>query len=281
MTGPVDEAPPLASRPIWVHHEEVMGTVFTFDVVHDGGVDVPPPGLLRLLGKVRAVLRSIDAVFSLWKSGSPMSHVRRGELALAEAPAQIGDVLELCERARVLTNGWFDAGAAPGGVDPTGIVKGWAAERALDVLRDGGFHDVLINAAGDLVASGSPLGPGAPGQTVPPWRIGIRRPDDQVRLAAVTEIGGSLPARSVATSGTYERGAHLFDPHTGRHAARLASATVSGPELWLADAAATALAVAGLEGFAFIDMLDGYEALSVDNEGNVRSSAGFILAASS
>ncbi len=255
-----------------------MGTVFTFDVVHSSDAGSAPPGLLRLLGKVRAVLRSIDSVFSLWKPGSPMSLLRRGELDIDDVPRDIPDVLELCERARVLTNGWFDASAAPGGVDPTGIVKGWAAERALDVLRSGGFHDVLINAAGDLVASGSPEGPGVEGEPVAPWRIGIRQPERPSELVAVTVIGGSLAARAVATSGTYERGAHLYDPHSGRATARLASATVSGPELWLADAAATALAVAGDDGFAFVDALDGYEALTVGYDGALRSSAGFALA---
>src|SRR5579875_536291 len=234
-----------------------MGTVVTFDV--------------RLADEARradlagALLRRLDAVFSLWRPESPASRLRRGELRLEDAPAEVAAVAAACERARLATAGWFDA-ELPGGFDPTGLVKGWAAARALEVLCRAGFGDCLVNAGGDIAAAGSPGG----GE---PWRIGIRDPASPGRVAAVAEVRGAI-----ATSGTYERGAHLVNPRTGRHEARFASATVTGPDLGLADAAATALAVAGREGFAFVAALDGYEALAIGYDGTVLASPAFPLA---
>ena len=92
---------------------------------------------------------------------------------------------------------------------------------------------VLVNAAGDVASSGG-MGHG------PPFRIGIADPFRPRRLAEIVELTGAI-----ATSGSYERGNHLIDPHSGRRAARAASASVTGPDLGLADALATALAVAG------------------------------------
>jgi thiamine biosynthesis lipoprotein len=164
------------------------------------------------------------------------------------------------------TKGWFDPYALPGGLDPTGLVKGWATQKALDVLTGAGIANVMVNAGGDIATAGGP----APGQ---PWRIGIQHPVDKRGLAAVVDV-----TAMIATSGTYERGAHLFNPRESRLATRFASASVTGPDLALADAAATALAVAGEEGFDFIETLDGYEAFVVRNDGSTRSSPGFRLA---
>ena len=71
-----------------------------------------------------------------------------------------------------------------------------------------------------------------------------------MRLAAIVELTGAI-----ATSGSYERGQHLIDPHSGRPAARAASAGVTGPDLGLADALATALAGAGPDGLELVAAL--------------------------
>ena len=65
----------------------------------------------------------------------------------------------------------------------------------------------------------------------------------------------------------------------GRPGARFASATVTGPDLGLADAAATALAVAGDDGFEFVAALEGYEAFAVAFDGSTSASAAFPFAA--
>ena len=117
-------------------------------------------------------------------------------------------------------------------------MKGWAAQRALSAFRASGVCGAIVNAAGDIASFGS-LVPGRP------FRIGIADPFAPGRLAEVAYLSGAI-----ATSGTYERGDHLIDPHSGQAAARAASASVTGPDLGLADAFATAMAVAGEAGWS-------------------------------
>jgi thiamine biosynthesis lipoprotein len=181
-------------------------------------------------------------------------------------PAEVAEVIGSCAAARDLSGGWFDPWAVPGGFDPSGYVKGWAAARALAAFTADGICGVLVNAAGDIASSGG-TGPGTP------FRIGIADPLSPLRLACVVELDGAI-----ATSGTYERGEHLIDPRSGRPAARAASASVTGPDLGLADALATALAVAGEPGLAFLDRIDGYEGLIINHDGSRRQTSRFPLA---
>jgi FAD:protein FMN transferase len=243
-----------------------MGTVVTIDVYTAEGQ--PVPDLAGELAAAVALLHDADAVFSTWNPASVISQLRRGEISLSQAAPEVGQVLDRCAFAREVTRGWFDPWAMPGGVDPTGYVKGWAAQRALAPLRQGGsaVQGAIVNAAGDIASFGG-LGPETP------FRFGIADPFAPRSLAAVVALSGSI-----ATSGTYERGAHLIDPHTGEPAARAASASVTGPDLGLADALATALAVAGEEGLAFIEPLDGYEALVIESDRTQRWTAGFPFA---
>jgi thiamine biosynthesis lipoprotein len=255
-----------------LHHlEEVMGTIVVIDVYGSGssspagGATVRANGeLSEQLAEAVAILHRADETFSTWKPDSPVSRLRRGELTRAQAPAEVAEMLDLCAAARDRSGGWFDPWAVPGGFDPSGYVKGWAAQRALAAFRASGICGVLVNAAGDIASSGG-LGDGTP------FRVGITDPHaPRSHLAEVVELTGAI-----ATSGTYERGEHLIDPHSGRPAARAASATVTGPDLGLADALATALAVAGEPGLALVDGIDGYEALIINPDGSKRRTNGF------
>jgi FAD:protein FMN transferase len=237
------------------HREDVMGTVVTIDVyTADGRADAE---ISRQLMEACVLLHQADALFSTWNPDSPISRLRRGEIDCSQAPAEIAEVLDRCEIARELSGGWFDPWAMPGGVDPTGYVKGWAAQRALAAFSTS-MCGAIVNAAGDIASSG-----GMGGRM--PFRIGIADPFEPRSLAAVISLTGAI-----ATSGTYERGDHLIDPHTGQPAARVASASVTGPDLGLADALATAIAVAGEAGLGFAESLDGYEALIIRHDG-IRS----------
>lgn len=268
MTGPA----PTPTAPIGptgtahvTHHLDVMGTVVTIDLY--GPPPGPASGTPLLLERACTSLREADAVFSTWKADSPMSRLRRGEITVAAAPPEVAEVLDRCTVARDLSGGWFDPWALPGGVDPTGYVKGWAAQRALAALEDPAVTGAIVNAAGDIASFGG-LGPSQP------FRFGIVNPFAPRELLCV--VGG---VTALATSGAYERGPHLIDPHTGLAAARVASASVSGPDLGLADALATAVAVAGEEGLAMVDAIDGYDAMVVMPDGAIRSTAGFPIEA--
>jgi len=214
------------------------------------------PGLARhALVLACAELHRADALFSTWKTESPMSRIRRGVLLLETAPEEIHRVLDLCDEVRRMTGGWFDPWAMPGGVDPTGLVKGWAAERALQALRDHGALVAHVNAGGDLAVLGRP----ASGE---PWRMGIRHPWRPDALACIVSVESSL-----ATSGTYERGLHLFAPHARRPSACAVSASVVGPSLAIADGLATALCVGGDDVLDRLAEIPGYEGYLVRTDG--------------
>jgi thiamine biosynthesis lipoprotein len=242
--------------------EHVMGTVITIDVfppaagADDAGADDAwTADLQRRLARARSVLEYADEVFSTWRTDSPVSRLRRGEITAAAAPADMAEVISACTAARQLSDGWFDPWAMPGGFDPTGYVKGWAAQRALAAFDGLAMSGALVNAAGDIASVGAqPSGA--------PFRIGIADPDNPRRLAEIVELTGCI-----ATSGTYERGSHLIDPWSRQPAARVASASVIGPDLGLADALATAVAVAGEAGLALVEPLAGYEALVIGSGG--------------
>jgi thiamine biosynthesis lipoprotein len=263
-------ARPSASPPVHlVHHlEDVMGTIVVIDVyaATDGAAGRAGQEISRQLAEAVATLHRADETFSTWKPGSPVSRLRRGEISSAQTPAEVAEILDRCAVARELSGGWFDPWAVPGGFDPSGYVKGWAAQQALAAFRADGICGVLVNAAGDIASSGG-LGGGTP------FRIGIADPAAPLRLAEIVELTGAI-----ATSGTYERGEHLIDPRSGQPAARAASASVTGPDLGLADALATALAVAGEPGLALFDGLDDYEALVINPDGSKRRTKQFPAA---
>jgi thiamine biosynthesis lipoprotein len=274
--------------PLTTHAEPVMGTVFSFTAVHG---DLPPDAVRAAVAGACRILHHCDALFSTWDPASPVSRFRRGEAALGQMPPEFPEVLRECRAARQASGGWFDPWAMPGGFDPTGLVKGWATERGLAELRSAGLAGALINGGGDVAVFGSP----ADGHR---WRVGIRHPWRADALACVIEVGqgpvteerglgpsggsgGSRPRASssaVATSGPYERGAHLIDPATGRPASRAASATVTGPSLALADALATGIAVGGDEALAVVAGLDGYAAYLIRPDGSETDTGGIAFA---
>lgn len=254
MTGP--------AAPVTTHAEPVMGTVFSFTAVHGG---LPVAAVRAALAAACQILHRCDAVFSTWDTGSPVSRFRRGEAALGLMPPEFAEVLAACHTAKEASGGWFDPWAMPGGFDPTGLVKGWAAEQALAELRGAGLSGALVNAGGDVAAFGTP----ADGHR---WRVGIRHPWRPDALACVIELDAAA-----ATSGPYERGAHLIDPATRRPASRAASATVTGPSLTLADALATGVAVGGDEALAAVAALDGYAGYLIRPDGSETDTGGIAF----
>jgi thiamine biosynthesis lipoprotein len=245
--------------------EEVMGTVVVFDLYVESTLDRDV--IDSLVDTARATLHHADDLFSTWKAESSVSRLRRGVAALDDMPEDVIEVLTLCASARDISQGWFNPWAMPGGVDPTGYVKGWAAQRALRAFDHDAVTGAMVNAAGDIAARGRP-GVNAP------FRIGITDPEAQGRLACVVDVHAAI-----ATSGTYERGQHLIDPFTGRPGARASSASVVGPDLGVADALATALAVAGPDFLATLEGIADYEGLAFERDGSWSCTTRFPFAA--
>ena len=202
-----------------------------------------------------AWLRHVDGLFSTYRPGSDVRRLEAGTLALGDADPLVREVLERCEALRVQTGGAFDARAG-GRLDPSGLVKGWALDRAAALVA---ADSLCLDGGGDLVLRGGP------------WRVGIRHPLRRDRLAAVLE----LREGAVATSGTYERGEHIVDPHTRRPPRGVLSVTVTGPQLATADAYATAAFAMGAGGPAWSAGLRGHDAMTILEGGRVLSTPGF------
>jgi thiamine biosynthesis lipoprotein len=240
----------LRAEPMW-------GTVITVDVRdHLNPQD---------LDEVFAWFVRIDQLFSTWRTDSEMSRLGRGELRLRDVSAEVRTVLGLCDELTADSRGAFDirVGSDPrvaareglGPVDPSGMVKEWALQRAAEMLRKAGITNFLINAGGDLITAGN----ASPGQ---PWQVGIQHPWQRDKVAAVVSISDL----GVATSGRYERGDHIIDPRTGEAATSAMSVTVIGPDLALADGYATAALVLGDEGPEWLDEHPQLASLTITND---------------
>ncbi|HVU93189.1 MAG TPA: FAD:protein FMN transferase [Jatrophihabitans sp.] len=237
-----------------VHVEHCMGTVFSIDV-RDPGQWQPA------IAEVVEWLHSVDAVFSTYRADSDVSRLRRGELRLGDAHPSVADVLDLCAQAQADTHGYFTA-LPDGRIDPTGLVKGWAACEASRLLRRRGSANHAVNGGGDVQLAGE----AEPGR---PWTVGIVDPRERTRV--LTTVAGRDFA--VASSGVGERGLHVLDPFTGVPATGAVGTTVVGPSLTFADAYATAALVMGPDAVRWIDAeRPGYAVLVVDADGTeVRS----------
>ena len=236
-----------------------MGTVVSFDVPlsarHDGSLDAAV-----------AWLHWDDEVFSPYRRGSEVSRLADGTVTVAECVPEMAEVIDACALVGKVSGGYFTA-SPWGRFDPSGYVKGWAVQRAAAILTAAGSASHLVNGGGDVQCVGS-----RPGAPPTPWRVGIADPLRRGALALVVEATDC----AIATSGTAERGAHIANPHAGNPAAGLASVTMAGPSLALADAYATAAFAMG-PGLArdWAESLDGYAAYAITETGETWQTSGF------
>jgi thiamine biosynthesis lipoprotein len=209
--------------------------------IHVRSVDVDSPIVARGVEEAFDLMRQADRLFSTYQHDSEISRIRRGELEPGDAHPLVQEVISACHQAGELTRGAFTDQLPDGdgvlGFDPTGLVKGWAADRAASRLAKLPGASYCLNAGGDVVVGGTATQAGDGPAAL--WRVGIEDPRDRSRIAEVVELHHG----AVATSGTAARGAHLYDPGTGTFVQRTGSVTVVGPTLMWADVWATALFV--------------------------------------
>jgi FAD:protein FMN transferase len=249
---------PAATDPRTVHVEHCMGTVFSFDIRDPGDWQAR-------IAEAVAWLHAVDATYSTYRDDSVVSRIARGQLLLDDCAPQVREVFALSERVCAESKGFFSMHAGPdGALDPSGMVKGWAIERASDLLAAAGARNHAVNGGGDVQLAGE----SAPGQ---PWRVGISDPGRAGTVLTVI-TGRDL---AVATSGTSERGAHIFDPHTGAPADGPASVTIVGPHLTFADAYATAAFAMGADCLEWIEAQRGYEGLIIFADGTREATSGW------
>lgn len=209
----------------------------------------------------------VDETFSTYKESSEVSRINRGELAPDDASDDMRAILSLAEETREKSGGYFDIRTPEGALDPSGIVKGWAIQNAAELLRALGYRHFYLDAGGDIQTDGH-------NREGNPWRLGIRNPFALGEIVKVIEPAG----RGVATSGTYLRGKHIYDPHArGAVDTPLASLTVIGPDVYDADRFATAAFAMGEQALPFIESLHGFEAYAIAQDRTQLMTSGFFL----
>lgn len=236
----------------------MMGMPITVDVV-----DAAPNS--GVLDDVFAYFDQVDRRFSTYRPDSEIAAINNGRLAVCDSSDEMREVMALAEQTARESGGYFDARRPEGSIDPSGIVKGWAIRNAARRVAQAGYDDFFVDAGGDIQASGR----NASGEE---WRVGIRNPRNSSEIIKVVRPRG----RGVATSGSYVRGHHIYDPH---HPAQplidVVSLSVIGADVLEADRFATAAFAMGRDGIYFIEQTPGLEGYAVDKDGRATSTSGF------
>ncbi len=212
--------------------------------IHLRGDDLTGPVVANAVRAAFAELALMDRLFSTWDEQSQLRRHQRGELPLADADPLLAQADELGRQAEELTGGSFTTRLPDSRgrlvFDPTGLVKGWAVDRASTALTVVPGLSWCVNAGGDVLVGRHRHVPPV-GNAAAAWRIGVEDPRDRSRIQRVVP----LVAGAVATSGIAARGAHLYDPSARRMVTRSGAQTVVGSSLLWADVWATALFVGG------------------------------------
>lgn len=235
---------------------EIWGSVIS---VHAPADSVSESNFDSAFSRAQSFYQSIDQTFSTFKSESEVSRLRSGALAISDCSPDVKLVWNRCLELRDLTQRAFDPWAVPGGFDPSGFVKGWAAQESLRFFAEKGIEHIQINAGGDVVVRGGV-------DETQPWIIGVQHPDFKEGIAKTYELFDG----AIASSGTYERGAHIIDPRVGVPAVGARAATVVGPDAGVADALATALVVDGRDAVNWMgnEAFRNYSFWAVDKSGD-------------
>jgi FAD:protein FMN transferase len=225
---------------------------------------VDPTVTAQNLDSVFAYFEYVDRKFSTYKPDSEISQINRQEIPLEQSSEDMQAIFALAEQTRLETEGFFNIDR-DGRYDPSGIVKGWAIYAAAEILRQAGFENFYVDAGGDIQVSGK----NAEGQD---WRVGIQNPFNPQEIVKVL----SLKDCGIATSGTYVRGEHIYNPrHTDQPVTGIVSLTVIGPNIYEADRFATAAFTMGPAGILFMEALTGFEAYMIDPNGLATYTSGF------
>jgi thiamine biosynthesis lipoprotein len=235
----------------------IMGMPITIEIVDATATD-------DIFDEIFGYFAYVDGTFSTYKPDSEIMRINRGELAETDWSDDMKAVFAMADRTKQKTDGYFDIRKPDGNYDPSGIVKGWAIQNAAAIAVGTGFQNFYIDAGGDVQTSGV----SAEGK---PWSIGIKNPFNQNEIVKVLKTSGG----AVATSGTYIRGLHIYNPKTGAPADEIVSLTVAGSHIYDADLIATAAFAMGKDGISFVEQTPGFEGYSIDKKGISTMTSGF------
>lgn len=215
---------------------------------------------LKDINEIFRYFKYIDRKFSTYKENSEITKINRGKIKTFSSDMK--KIFKLSEKTKRQTNGFFDIKKNKQ-LDPSGIVKGWAIQNAAKLLKKRGLKNFYIEAGGDIQVSGK-------NKYGKPWKIGIRNPFNTSQIVKIVAVNN----KGVATSGTYERGDHIYSPYNNA-VYDIVSLTVIGPNIYEADRFATAAFAMGENGLRFIENLKGFEGYMIDKSGMAKMTSGF------
>jgi thiamine biosynthesis lipoprotein len=217
------------------------------------------------LEKIFDFMIATDERFSTYKSTSEISRINSGDIKEGEYSPEMREIFALAEQTKQETNGYFDIAKADGSLDPSGVVKGRAIQRAAGLLTQSGYTNFYVDAGGDIQSRGV-------NEQGEAWSVGIRNPFNHDEIVKVIYPQGA----GVATSGTYIRGQHIYNPHMREKELHdMVSLSVVAPNVLEADRFATAAFAMGKEGINFIEQLPGFEGYAIDPLGRATMTSGF------
>ena len=227
-------------------------------------VEVVDKCMKRDIDRVYKYFDYVDKKFSTYKKNSEITKFNEGKIAAEDFSKDMKTVFALCMQTKRETGGYFDI-EKDGFFDPSGLVKGWSVYNAAKILGACGYKNYYVEAGGDIEA----VGVSAEGK---PWRVGIRNPFDINEIVKVVEVTGL----GVATSGTYIRGQHVYNPLSKNSEIKdIVSITVIGPNIYEADRFATAAFAMGEGGINFIESRTGFEGYMINKDKVATMTTGF------
>ncbi|MFP5311806.1 MAG: FAD:protein FMN transferase, partial [Actinomycetes bacterium] len=222
---------------------QCMGTVIGLTMPLDSPAEGQPG--FDELGAATAVVehlfRDLDETFSLYRPDSEASKLARGDVKLPQASAQMRARYAEAHDWRLRTEGAFTPERPDGVLDLSGLIKGHAIREAGTSLLALGRRDWCLNAGGDVLVSGSPNGSATRGSAAP-WKAGIVDPADRRTLITAYGLGGTSRHSAMATSGSAERGEHIW--RVGNDG-EFVQVTVAVGDIVTADVLATAIVAGG------------------------------------
>jgi FAD:protein FMN transferase len=236
---------------------DLMGMPITIEIV--GAKDA------ALIDRGFAYLAQVDRRFSTYRPDSEISKINGNATLPGQYSSEMREVFAMASLTRAETQGYFDIRRPDGTLDPSGIVKGWAIRNTARLLAEHGATDFYVDAGGDVQS----VGRNNDGEE---WRAGIRNP-----FKPAEHVKTIFPrGKGVATSGTYVRGQHIYNPHNpSEPITEVVSLTVIGDDVLEADRFATAAFAMGVAGIRFVDERLGLEGYQIDAAGIATMTSGF------
>lgn len=211
---------------------------------------------------------NVEEIFSPFKENSETCRFNRGEINKDELSDEMREVMELSEKTKNETDGYFNIEIGDGKINPVGLVKGWAIYKASQILLEKGYKNFYLDIGGDIQVRGL-------NHENKKWSLGIRNPFSDEPGKEIVKVV-YLSNQGIATSGNYVRGNHIYNPKNQTDPLNeLVSFSVIGPNVYEADRFATAAFAMGKQGIYFIEKMPGFEGFMIETNGMSTATSGF------